>query len=94
MVAHLGVVELHGVVSGQGDHQALLEELQQWVLVVLQEQAVVAERRHGNGDLRQEVQVLQHGALGAGTKEDGRKWRVNINKHKHTHTGVCLCLGL
>lgn len=56
-------MELHGVVSGQGNHQAFLKELQQWVFVVLQEQAVVAQRRHGNGDLRQEVQVLQHRTL-------------------------------
>lgn len=60
---HLGVVELHGVISWQRNHQAFLMELQQWVLGVLQEQAVVAERGHGDGDLGQEVQVLQHGAL-------------------------------
>ena len=63
MCSDLGVVELHGVVGGQGDHQALLVELQQRVLGVLQEQAVVAERGHGDGDLGQEVQVLQDGTL-------------------------------
>ncbi|KAG7226860.1 hypothetical protein INR49_022155 [Caranx melampygus] len=61
----LGVVELHGVVSGQRHHQAFLVELEQGVLGVLQEQAVVAQRGHGDGDLGQEVQVLQHRALKA-----------------------------
>lgn len=56
-------MELHGVVSGQRHHQALLLELQQGVLGVLQEQTVVAEGGHGDGDLGQEVQVLQHRAL-------------------------------
>ena len=70
----LGVVELHGVVCGQRHNQAFLVELQQRVLGVLQEQAVVAERGHGDWDLGQEVQVLQHGALveekRGGTGED------------------------
>ena len=60
MCSDLGVVELHGVISGQGNHQAFLVELQQGVLGVLQEQAVVAQGRHGDGDLGQDVQVLQH----------------------------------
>jgi len=63
MCSDLGVVELHGVVSGQRDHQAFLVELQQRVLCVFQEQAVVAERGHGDRDLGQEVQVLQHRTL-------------------------------
>ena len=58
-MTHLGVVELHGVVGGQGHAQAFVEELSEWVFGVLQEQAVVAQRRHGNGELSQEVQVLQ-----------------------------------
>lgn len=59
----LGVVELHGVVGGQRHHQAFLVKLEQRVLGVLQEQAVVAQRGHGDGELGQEVQVLQHRAL-------------------------------
>lgn len=59
----LSVVELHGVVSGQRNHQAFLVELQQGILGVLQEQAVVAERGHSDGNLGQEIQVLQHRAL-------------------------------
>lgn len=61
--AYLGVVELHGVVGGQRDHQALLMKLQQGILVVLQEQTVVAQRRHGNGHLSQVIQVLQDWTL-------------------------------
>lgn len=57
-------MELHGVVGGQRDHQAFLVELQQGVLGVFQEQAVVAERGHGDGDLGHEIQVLQHRTLG------------------------------
>lgn len=64
MGSDLGVVELHGVVCGQRNHQALLVEFQQRVLGVFQEQAVVAERGHGDGDLGQVVQVLQHRTLG------------------------------
>lgn len=56
-------MELHGVVGRQGHTQALLEELLERVLGVLQEQAVVAQRRHGDGDLGQVVQVLQHRTL-------------------------------
>lgn len=63
----LGVVELHGVVGGQRHAQAFLQELPQGVLGVLQEQAVVAEWRHGDRDLRQVVEILQNWALGGGT---------------------------
>lgn len=59
----LGVVELHGVVSGQGHAQTLVQELSQRVLRVLQEQTVVTKRGHGDGYLGQVVQVLKDGAL-------------------------------
>lgn len=68
MCTDLGVVELHGVISGQGNHQAFLLEFQQGILGIFQEQAVVAERGHGDGDLGQEVQVLEHRTL---VEEDG-----------------------
>lgn len=60
---YLGVVELHGVVCGQGHTQAFVQELSERIFGVFQEQAVVAEWRHGNWHLGQVVQVLQHGAL-------------------------------
>lgn len=62
-VAHLGVVELHGVVGGQRHTQALLQELPERVLGVLQEQAVVAQGGHGDGNLRQVVEILQNWTL-------------------------------
>lgn len=70
LCSDLGVVELHGVVGGQGHDQAFLVELQQGVLGVLQEQAVVAERGHGDRDLGHEVQILQHGALVGGSERE------------------------
>lgn len=63
-------MELHGVISGQGNNQAFLMELQQRVLGIFQEQAVVTERWHGNGDLSQEVQILEHRTL---EQEPGRQ---------------------
>lgn len=68
--SHLSVVELHRVISGQGNNQAFLMELQQRVLGIFQEQAVVTERWHGNGDLSQEVQILEHRTL---EQEQGRQ---------------------
>ena len=56
-------MELHGVICGQRHHQALLVVLKQRILGVLQEETVVTEWGHGNGNLGQEVQVLQHWAL-------------------------------
>lgn len=59
----LCVVELHGVVGGQRHTQAFLQKLPERVLGVLQEQAVVAQRGHGDRDLRQVVEILQHWTL-------------------------------
>lgn len=60
---HLCVVELHGVVSGQRHTQAFVQEFSEGILGVFQEEAVVAERRHGNWHLGQVVEVLQNRAL-------------------------------
>lgn len=56
-------MELHGVIGGQRYHQAFLVELKQRVLGILKEQAIVAQWGHGDRDLGQDIQVLQHGAL-------------------------------
>lgn len=53
--AHLGEVELEGVVGGEGDHEPPREVLGQGVAVVAEEEAVVAERGHSNGNLGEEV---------------------------------------
>lgn len=66
---HLGVMELHRVVCGQGHGQAFVQELSERVLGVFQEQAVVAEWGHGDWNLSQVVQVLQNWAL---WEEEGR----------------------
>lgn len=66
LTLYLGVVELHGVVCRKGHHEPLLVEVKQGVLGVLQEEAVVAEWGHGNGNSGKEVQVLQHWALQRG----------------------------
>ena len=65
-MADLGEVELQGVVCGQGDREAPGQVLQEGVAVVAEEQAVVAERGHGDAHLGQVVQVLQHGSLEQG----------------------------
>lgn len=40
---NLGKVELERIISGQGDHKASGQILWQWVAVVTEEQAVVAQ---------------------------------------------------
>lgn len=43
--------------------QSLVQEFPQRVFGIFEEQTVVAERRHGNGDLSQVVEILQHWTL-------------------------------
>lgn len=81
-VCDLGVVELHGIVGGQRHTQAFVQKLSQWVLRVLEEEAVVAQRGHGDRDLGQVVQVLQHRTL--------RKTRTRIRDYRHRSTLVRL----
>ena len=66
----LGEVELQGVVGGQGHDEAPGQVLRQGVTVVAEEQAVVAEGRHGDANLGQVVQVLQHRGLGRTDQSD------------------------
>lgn len=56
-------MKLHGVICRKGHHKALLVEVKQRILCVLQEEAVVAEGGHSDGNLGKEVQILQHWAL-------------------------------
>jgi len=67
---NLGEVELERIVGGQRDEQTSSEELGQRIAVIVEKQRVVAQRRHGDADLRQVIQVLQHRRL----------------THTHTHT--------
>lgn len=58
-----GGAHLQRVVGGEGDGEAAREELREGVAVVVQEEGVVAERRHAEADLRQVEEVLQRQAL-------------------------------
>jgi len=60
---YLGEVELQWIVSRQRDKQASRQVLGQRVTMIVEEQRVVAERRHGDADLCQVVEVLQHRRL-------------------------------
>lgn len=59
----LRVVELHGVIGGERNMQPLVQKFPQRVFGIFEEQAVVAKRRHGNGDLSKVVEILQHRTL-------------------------------
>ena len=66
-------MELQGVVGGEGDVEAAVEVFLQGVAVVVQEEGVVAQRGHGDADLGQVVEVLQH-------------W--HLDTHTHTVRGL------
>lgn len=87
--SNLSVVELHRVVGGEGNHEALLLELQQRVLGVLQEQAVVAEGGHGDGDLGQEVQILQHRTLELDDRCSCSLKHLDLRHAKNTSGTIC-----
>lgn len=59
----LGEVELERIVGGQRHHESSGQILRQGVAVVAQEQAVVAQRRHGDANLSQVIKVLQDRGL-------------------------------
>lgn len=56
-----GKMELQGIIRGQGYTQTTSQILWQRIPVIVQEQRVVGQRRHGDSDLRQVVQILQDG---------------------------------
>lgn len=43
--------------------KSFVQEFPQRVFGIFKEQTVVAKRRHGNGDLRKVVEILQHRTL-------------------------------
>jgi len=69
-------VELERIVGGQRDEQTSSEELGQRIAVIVEKQRVVAQRRHGDADLRQVIQVLQHRRL------------THTHTHTHTHATI------
>jgi len=56
-------VELQRVISGQRHHEASGQVLRERISMVTEEEAVVAERGHGNADLSQVIQILQYRSL-------------------------------
>ena len=84
---HPGEVKLQRVICGEGHQKSPVEVLWQWAAVVVQEQMVIAEGRHGNADLGQVVEILHAGNLqaeGEGMKRgrSGRKRRRRRRKSK------------
>lgn len=63
MCTDLGEVKLQRVICRQRDHEASGQVLWQRVAMVAEEQAVIAEGRHGDAYLSQVVQILKHGSL-------------------------------
>lgn len=64
-------MKLHGVICRKGHHEALLVEVEQRILCILQEEAVVAEGGHSDGNLGKKVQILQHRTL---------QWREELSE--------------
>lgn len=56
-------MKLQWVVCGQRHHEAAGQIFGQRVAVVAEEQAVIAERGHGDAYLGQVVQILKHRSL-------------------------------
>lgn len=62
-MSDLGKVKLQRIVCGERDHESSRQVLWQRVAVVAEEQAIIAKRRHGDANLSQIIQVLQHRSL-------------------------------
>lgn len=62
-VLYLSEVELQWIISGERDIEASSKVLGQRVAVIVEEQWVVTEGRHGYANMCQIVQILQHGDL-------------------------------
>lgn len=59
-VLYLSEVELQWIISGERDIEASSKVLGQRVAVIVEEQWVVTEGRHGYANMCQIVQILQH----------------------------------
>lgn len=68
--------------------QSLVQEFPQRVFRIFEEQTVVAKRRHGNGDLSQVVEILQHRTLQKNHQtqvtraREGRVGRVKVGREE------------
>ena len=72
-------MELKRIIRGEGDEEAAREKLWEGVAMVVDEEGVVAERGHGDADLRQVEEVLEHRGL-CGTQV--RETRVGFCGYK------------
>ena len=72
----LGEVELKRIVSGQRHHEASGQVLRQRVTMVAEEEAVVTQWWHGDPNLSQVVEILQHWGL-MDIKQSERDKQVN-----------------
>lgn len=62
-LADLGKVELQRIICRQRDYQPPGQVLWEGIAMVAEKQAVIAERRHGDANLSQVIQILQHRSL-------------------------------
>ena len=62
-ISHLGIVELEGIICGEGYQEAPGKVVWEGIAVVVQKQGVVAQWRHGHAHLGQVVKVLHCGHL-------------------------------
>lgn len=74
-------MELQGVVSGQRDHESSGQVLGQRVSMVAQEQAVVAQRRHGDANLGQVVKILQDWGLSSMQRDSRDTDNPSVRQH-------------
>ena len=77
------MARLQGVVSGEGEGEAAREEDGEGVLVVVQEQAVVAQRAHAQPDLhrrqgRHSISTHAANAVQSATLPQRRLWHVHV----------------
>jgi len=56
-------MKLKWIVCGEGDKKTTSEELTQRIAMITQKQRIVAERRHGDADLCNVIQILQNWTL-------------------------------
>ena len=59
-MANLGEVELERVIGGERHKKTTGKEFSERISVVVEEERVVAEWRHGNTDLGQVIEVLEY----------------------------------
>jgi len=62
-VTDLCKMKLKRIVGGEGDEKAASEEFTQRIAMITEKQWIVAERRHGDADLCNVIQILKNWTL-------------------------------